>query len=195
MKIEFIEPTNKSLELTCGKIYNVRKVDCYGWYYIKNDFNTEQAYRPTRFKIVEEDSMRKSDLKTGMLVQTRNNEWYFVFKDIANEVENDIIVNLRKSYGETDLIHREFMPLSYYNENLTLKDRTIKWDIVKVAECNCSVSFFTNITTNEFVQSLKGFQIVWERKSEKEEQLNELIFKLESQLSEAKEELNKIKKS
>lgn len=130
--------------------------------------------------------MNKSDLKTGMLVQTRNGKWFFVIKDMVNEAGKDILVYL--SYTM-----REYMNLNRYCENLIHPSED--YSIDKVANCKFSIDFFMKQPTNEkHVESLEGFKIIWDRnKKSKEKELENLILQLSQQLKEAEDKLDEIK--
>lgn len=129
--------------------------------------------------------MKKSDLKTGSLVQTKNGQWWFVAKDIINEIDKNIIVNT------TDK-RRCFVYLSSYEEDLYNKNNE-DYDIVKIAKCGYCFDFFCCGNAN--VKNLIDFEIIWEReeKLKKEIELENLINKLQRQLKETENELNKIK--
>lgn len=60
--------------------------------------------------------MKKSDLKTGMIVTIRLGERYVVMKDTLLEGDDkDVLINLR--------IPGSWMPLNSYNEDLTAIDK------------------------------------------------------------------------
>ena len=85
------------------------------------------------FMIKGEISMKKSELKTGMLVTLRNGEKGMVFRDIHTEYTtntnktNDVII-CTKDDGLTS-----WENLDAYNDDLFAKDDEFNWlDIVKV---------------------------------------------------------------
>lgn len=129
--------------------------------------------------------MKKKDLKTGMLAKTRDGDWWFIARDITNECENDILVQI-------ELPYRSFNPLSDYNEDLentycgNEEDRD--YDIISVANCRYCFEFFTKETSDEFVRSLDGFEIIWEREKKKS---SEIKVKVSTEIDE--DSINSIK--
>lgn len=105
--------------------------------------------------------MTKSDLRTGMLVRTRSNDYYYV------------MLNTNLTGDEKDiLVHRcgdsmGWMPLSQYHEDMTFHsmpddffdfssdpDVDKAWDIVQVLAVNHAVDFF---------RQLKYYHSIWKR--------------------------------
>lgn len=94
--------------------------------------------------------MKKSDLKTGMVVETRNNEHYLVM--------------LNPDCEDRDLIHFKggFMPLCDYDDDLTIRDGDTEWDIVKVYQLCESIC----LIINNAATAMCGSKVLWERPAE-----------------------------
>lgn len=93
--------------------------------------------------------MKKNDLKSKMIVETREGELYMVV--------DDVIIN-PSGYGM----------LIYYNENLTFKDENYdKFTIEKVYRYDNGADRFTNnlgVVGNMFPIDLdNGYKLLWER--------------------------------
>ena len=120
--------------------------------------------------------MTKSDLKTGMLVQTKEGNWYVFIGEIFLNLST--MNNLLLRYFDNDLI---YVFSSDFN-------------IVKVANISYIGNVFRAYKENRTIEKVDGFKVIWQRESEKETQLNTLISKLKIQLEEAQKELANIKK-
>lgn len=105
--------------------------------------------------------MTKSDLRTGMLVKTRSNDYYYVMlnTNLPGDEENILLHKCGDSMG--------WMPLSQYHEDLTFHsmpddvfdfpsdpDVDRAWDIVQVLAVNHAVSL---------LRPLKNYHTIWER--------------------------------
>lgn len=144
---------------------------------------SESTCNVVRFEGVNNNSRTKDDLKTGTLVQTRNGLWWFVLRDMVNEVEKDMLVYLEKHWFENSLV-RNFMRLSDFKSDMTYP-LSENYDITKIAKCDYSLEFFTQETSDEFVRSLDGFEIVWDRDQAKK---NQKIAELEDQIKKIENE-------
>jgi hypothetical protein len=102
--------------------------------------------------------MNKSDLKTGMRVETREGYVYLVLKDVET-----------KNYGHQNIVfvNDSFILGDDYNENLIKNKSTgfsSNYDIMKVYEIETGSSFNSNVLNlNERI-------LVWERQEYTEEQ-------------------------
>ena len=100
--------------------------------------------------------MKKSDLKTGMVVETRNGEKYLVM--------------LEPDCGGRELINfsRGYMSLSSYNDELMLEKSYEELDIMKVYSVGISISWLLSDK-----KSMK-FKLIWERNEPKEMTIAEI---------------------
>lgn len=91
--------------------------------------------------------MKKSDLKTGMVVEMRNREKYLVM--------------LNPDCEDRDLISFSggFMPLCEFGDDLAANDGDTEWDIVKVYRTGANVCY---IVSNTGI-AMKHAQLLWER--------------------------------
>jgi hypothetical protein len=163
--------------LTRGKVYEVER-EQDGLYMLKNDDrnNGAQGWFKTRFEIVKEnEDMKKSDLKTGMVVEYRNGKRRMVL--------------LNSTLASADLIGKDgHNSLSCYKEDLTNTHRERKeTDIVKVYETNFAFELKEFINEGTVTQ----MDLIWERKDNTEEvkKLKEDISKIEGTLKEMKNRL------
>jgi hypothetical protein len=129
--------------------------------------------------IKEDNNMKKSDLKTGMLVKDRDNRWYVVLKD--RHGAKDIISGIIEGSG--------FDGLEHYNDNLINKSGFKHSDFMIVATPNISTMYGLKGAIDK-----EDYTILWQRKSEKEEQLENIIGELQGQLKEKLNELEEIQK-
>lgn len=129
--------------------------------------------------------MKKSDIKTGMLVQTRNGDWHVAMIDTSPAW-----------YGETsffvDMSDGDYLGINDYSDTLLRLDK--KYDVVKVAATDCPWHVFRVFRNGDEPEQIYGFKIIWERQEEdpKAKQLKELCSKLKDQLKAAEEELQAI---
>ena len=76
--------------------------------------------------------MKLSELKTGMIVTTREGKEYVVYRDFACSMTDDAA----KHYKNTDgvFVHgsEDWMPFSDYNKNMICTDDFSSLDIMKV---------------------------------------------------------------
>lgn len=106
--------------------------------------------------------MKKSDLRTGMLVTLRNKESYYVMLNtgLGREQENVLVHKVGKDTG--------WMPLSGYDEDMFFHDEPDdiipsafeedhrEWDIVRVYGC----------TEAAWLYCRETYKLVWEREEE-----------------------------
>ena len=98
--------------------------------------------------------MKKSDLKIGDVLQTRNGYKYFLVLNSEWGCCKDIMLNLNGG----------FMPLEDYNENLLCKDDN-EFDIVKV----CSNGIVPNFEGHVLNKKTGFEEWTWEREEDKKE--------------------------
>lgn len=106
--------------------------------------------------------MKKSDLKTGMLIEARNGTKYIVLKDVET-----------KYYGVQDLLfacENGFMCSANYTEDLKAKSGDKQFDIVKVY----SRAFEAEILKIDG----EGRELLWQREETIEMTLEEACKKL-----------------
>ena len=106
--------------------------------------------------------MKKSDLRTGMLVTLRNKESYYVMLNtgMGREQENVLIHKVGKDTG--------WMPLSSYDEDMFFHDEpddiipsafeesNREWDIVRIYGCSEAAWLYCRDT----------YKLIWEREEE-----------------------------
>lgn len=100
--------------------------------------------------------MKKSDLKTGMVVETRNGEKYLVM--LEPDCEGRELIRFNVGY----------MSLNDYNDELMLKKLNEKFDIVKVYSVESSICWLLGDK-----ESMK-FKLIWERSEPKEMTIEEI---------------------
>ena len=131
-------------------------------------------------ELKEVEGMLKSELKTGMLVQLTNGQWYITMRNhgCTKETE-DILIN---SDGE-------FIYLRRYNDDLSYNSNyPDKHSISKIA----TYDYLHHIFRGQKIDSpeqLDGFKTLWQRENPKKKQLSELVDKLRGQLKEATDKL------
>ena len=128
-------------------------------------------------ELKEVKGMQKSDLKTGMMVQTADNIWWAVILDSSSKCQQKPI--LMTAAGGWN-------PLDLYDDNLEyVGEFPGASTIQKVATCDYLTSFFSRTP----VEELTGFKVIWQRENPKKQQLTELVDKLREQLKDATDEL------
>lgn len=103
--------------------------------------------------------MKKSDLKTGMVVEIRNGEKYLVM--LNPDCKDKELINFKGGY----------MPLSNYNNELMLKKFNKGFDIVKVYSVGSSIYWL--LSDKERME----FKLIWKREEETKEMTVEQIEK------------------
>ena len=115
--------------------------------------------------------MKKSELKTNMLVETRNHRRYLVKKDLPYD-KKDLFV--RKKGG--------FLKIDEYNENLLYHDKILNgYDIMKVYKPH---SIFAFLPESEF--DLDNYTLLWERENSEVTKLRKEIEEIEKLLNDKK---------
>lgn len=94
--------------------------------------------------------MKKSDLKTGMVVETENGEKYLVM--LEPDCEGRELINFSGGY----------MSLSSYNDELMLEKSYEEFDIMKVYSVGGSIRWLLRD------KELMNFKLIWQRKEIKE---------------------------
>lgn len=125
----------------------------------------------------------KKDLKTGMIVETKERDDFLVMLDTT---EGDVLLRISEE-GKTE----GYLDLDDYDDNLILEDKYLQgvFDITKV---------FT--PTRRHLNSLvkRGYCLLWERQPEptpeqiKTKKLQETIDKLSEELENAQKQLNEL---
>ena len=133
--------------------------------------------------------MKKSDLKTGHLVQMRDGDWYVVCLNVSNETYTKFLARV-----ENDRVLR--YSLDFFDEKLTNTYNCENCDIIKVANCNQSFDFFNRNTTKEYIESLSGFKVIWQEESLK---TSDITVKIKAELDKesvekVEEEIEKLQK-
>lgn len=101
--------------------------------------------------------MKKSDLKTGMVVETRNGEKYLVM--LNPDCEDMELINFNGGY----------MPLYYYNNELIpAKLFTRDFDVVKVYSVGWTIRDL--LSDKECME----FKLIWKREEQKEMTIEEI---------------------
>ena len=109
--------------------------------------------------------MKKSDLRTGMLVTLRNNIPYYVMLNTGMVADQDNVIVHK--YGRDDV---GWMPLCDYDDDLCFHDRPDGifppntpeedrlWDIIKVECVSCASALFTGT----------HYKTIWEREEDQQ---------------------------
>ena len=105
--------------------------------------------------------MKKSDLKTGMVVETRYGEKYLVM--LNPDYKNMELINFKGGY----------MPLYYYNNELIFTEQSVLgfdvgFDVVKVYSVGWTIRDL--LTDKECME----FKLIWERNEPKEMTIEEI---------------------
>ena len=129
-------PDNESRNFTVGKVYELDDVTDeligdsgyrYGTKHVNADCDGTIAFlQGCKIMFEEVTSMfGKSDMKTGMFVQTRNKEKWMVMRD---SIYGNILVSMEKDkFARSD----SYVSIDSYNEDLTCKGNE-NWDIMLV---------------------------------------------------------------
>jgi len=142
-----------------------------------------------RLQPIEEARFTKDDLKTGMLVQTQNGNWYMVQLNTyvdGDSIYRDVIVNLSSG---------NYLCLRNYSIEFKELCGIDSLNFTKIVQVRYIGDIFRAVRYNTPIEFIQEFKILWERPKEnpKVNQLESLCLKLESQLEDAREELQKIK--
>lgn len=101
--------------------------------------------------------MKKSDLKTGMIVETRNGEKYLVM--LNPDCKDMELINFKGGY----------MSLHYYNNELIFTEQsTHGFDIVKVYSVGWTIRDL--LSDKECME----FKLIWKREERKEMTIEEI---------------------
>jgi hypothetical protein len=106
------------------------------------------------------ETFKKSDLKTGMVVECRNGNRYTVMLDTVMTVDDakDIIINVENNYGWNDL--------NDYTDDLRCicnNGNYEEFDIMKVYQPSHCYSFVASSRLNKEYR-VKDSMLIWERK-------------------------------
>lgn len=105
--------------------------------------------------------MKKSDLKTGMVLETRNGEKYLVM--LNPDCKDMELINFKGGY----------MPLYYYNNELIFTEKPAEkpareFDVVKVYSAGWTIRDL--LSDKEHMK----FKLIWERNEPKEMTISEI---------------------
>lgn len=171
MKIRCIEQGNNTY-LTVGKEYEVVRVD-RNFYTIINDSNSN--FRYDKYLFVEVKDMKKSDLKTGMIVEYRNGLNYIVFKDTE---QGDYLAGT-KEHNNLDYHDDDLKNNSFKEHDIIRVYKTKSYDIRRYIKGELKLSELT---------------LLWERKDNSEEikKIKDEITKAQNTLIEAQRKLSEL---
>jgi len=128
--------------------------------------------------------MRKDQLKTGMLVQVMNKNWYMVCNGAKKRRGEDIFL--------LNIVDGCYINSEKYSNDLEY-DGTPGYQIVKVAECDFVGNVIRGIWGHKTPENFEGFTVIWERTDPKVAEVESLISKLQGQLKDAQEELGRLR--
>ena len=129
-----------------------------------------------------------NDLKTGMITQYRDGRFCVVLKET---VDGDMLV-LIKDNGHDPL--NNFISFNKRQSPMSISN---KIDIIKVYESLPIYKFMTLVSLNqeeiEFYIRQQGCKILYEEKSQEQENLESIVLDLQKQLNETQSKLNNLK--
>ena len=146
----------------------------YGLLYLIS--NGKQVYIIGEKGVEEIMEFTKADLKTGMMVKTRNNSWYIVQKEAADfEGRTDYLIN---TDGYT------YLALDKYDANL-IDLAFVCFDVIEVAEVDYIGNIFKAIENGSPIEDIKGFKVIYQRKDTRVQQLEQQMADLQKTIEEA----------
>lgn len=162
-------------DITSDGNYNVKlekPIGCFDtWGFSEDELKEEQKM------------FTKDQLRTGMLVQHKNNEWSVVMLGVEHERSyKDIVVSL----GNTRCIE-----LNELSDDLRNIGGNNQWTITKVATVSYIGDIFRSYKSGTPMESISGFKVLWQRESEQQVKLQGIISDLQDKLEQAQEELAK----
>lgn len=124
--------------------------------------------------------MKKSDLKTGMLIKNRRGESFFVFIDAYTKYTENKRFAVRADGGD-------WLDLEAFNEDLEHIYAGPEWDVLQISTVGHPRDLYENFDTK---------LIIWKRedKSESQKQLDNVMEKLVELQKEAEQLQETIKK-
>lgn len=128
--------------------------------------------------------MKKDQLKTGMLVQIMNKNWYMVCNGAKKRRQDEIFL--------LNILDGCYISSESYSNDLEY-DGSPGYQIVKVAECNFVGNVIRGIREHKSPENFKEFKVIWERTDPKVAEVEALVAKLQEQLREAQDELGRLR--
>jgi hypothetical protein len=159
--------------LIAGKLYEVLE-ESKNYYRVIDEEGRKLFHKKTRFEIVKEnDGMKKSDLKSGMIVEWRDGRKAIVLKDTP--------------FGDF-FIGKRHEPMDNYSEDLKHAFKDI--DVMKVYKPNEPWQAKSFIKED----SISNMELIYNRKDNSEEvsALKTDITNIENTLKEMKDKLNRL---
>jgi len=195
MKVKCIKRVDTLLgecAFTEGKTY-ITEINLFGDICAINGRGLNQTIKTSKnskwfddhFVIIEgevDTEMKASDLKTGMIVVTRNGRKYVFLDNLVNEIadlEKVFLSNVELSWNNFN-VDDNFININGHDG----------YDIMEVYSpvriCGISDFFIKN--------SMDGYSLIWKRKSKEEIDAENLVKCLQKQLDEANKRLDSFKK-
>jgi len=141
--------------------------------YYETDATGEYVFSREELEVLS--GFSKSDLRNGMLCQTRKGEWYMVMIGVNNfSNTEDVLINVA-SYG--------FLELDGNAEDLKDINEETEFDIVKVATVNSPINIFSALRKGKTIESCDSFKVIYDIEQEKAKQ------EAEQRVKELKEQL------
>jgi hypothetical protein len=125
------------------------------------------------------NSMTKEELKNFMLVQYRCGDWRLVVDNNLYDLKDGDNSNSLMNYNN-DLVYNSMLACNL--------------DIVKIAKIGFLEDIFSGMIRQLPVEKFEGFTILWQRKSEEQEKLEQVIADLQQQINTAQKKLEEISK-
>ena len=151
--------------------------------YVRMDINGETwAFDEDDFELAKEEQkmFTKDQLRTGMLVQHKNNEWG--------------VVMLGVEHGDKLLqfYNMGYVSLNSYSDNLEYKNGS-EWGITKVATVGYIGDIFRAYKSGKPMNSISDFKVIYDKtKDEAKDKLKKTISTLQAQLDAAQDELKEM---
>jgi hypothetical protein len=148
--------------------------------YVVNVKSVEQIKEETM------NTFKKSDLKTGMMVQMSNGQWSLVLTSNEPYESEDLIL---VQFGGD-----EFMTGRYYDDNL---DYTGSYPgifmITKIASCSgFQIGTMKSFVNHSDPTAIPEFHIIWSRESDEKAKVISVIEGLQKELNDAKRKLEEL---
>lgn len=101
--------------------------------------------------------MEKSDLKTGMLVQTKKGEWFIVQLNTNAfwDIEASLLISVETGYFFNIYEFRDTLEHIYTNY--------CDHDIIKIAKVDYLGNIFQALKAGLPMETITNFKIIWER--------------------------------
>ena len=148
---------------------------------VDRPYHLNNNYCYSREELEELPVFSKADLKNGMLVQTKDDDWYMVMREAT--VEGEIMDMLICASD------RGYLDIKDYTNDLKDVDNEDQFDIVRVATVEDPTEIFEVLREGSPVEYCEDFKIIWTREDPRVVELKETISKLQEQLKTAQDEL------